>query len=89
MWDAAFGYTRRGGANGTVWQEASIVQLVVCFVRNLLSVPDARATDGSRGDHRSQLREELLFRLDSDHMLELFIMFASETDKVSCLVLPI
>lgn len=62
-------------------QEASLVQLVVCFARNLLSIPDARATDSSRGDHRSRLRDELLFRLDTDHMLELFIMFASESDK--------
>jgi Timeless protein len=59
-----------------------IVQLVVTFFRNLLAVPDARATDGARGDHRTRLRGELLRRLVDDHVLELLLVFAQHTDEV-------
>ena len=35
-------------------QDTLIVQLVVTFIRNLLAIPDARSTSGSRGDHRTR-----------------------------------
>lgn len=58
------------------------MQLVVTFFRNLLAVPDARSTSGSRGDHRTRLRGELLQRLADDHVLELLLVFAQHTDVV-------
>ena len=58
------------------------MQLVVTFFRNLLAVPDARATDGARGDHRTRLRGELLQRFVDDHVLELLLVFAQHTDEV-------
>jgi len=67
-------------------QDALIVQLVVTFFRNLLAVPDARSTSGSRGDHRTRLRGELLQRLADDHVLELLLVFAQHTDVVGCKV---
>jgi Timeless protein len=63
-------------------QDAMIVQLVVTFFRNLLAVPDARSTDGARGDHRTRLRGELLQRFVDDHVLELLLVFAQHTDEV-------
>ncbi len=59
-----------------------MVQLVITFFRNLLAIPDARRTSGSRGDHRTRLRGDLLKRLADDYVLELLLVFAQRTDEV-------
>lgn len=66
-------------------QDAAIVQLVLSFVRNLLAVSDAKATEGAGGDHRSRLRGDLLAALERDHVLELLLTFATFSDTVGML----
>ncbi len=65
-------------------QDSATVQLVLSFVRNLLAVSDAKATEGAGGDHRSRLRGDLLAALDRDHVLELLLTFATFSDMVRC-----
>ncbi len=62
-------------------QDALTVQLVVTFLRNLLAVPDPAPTAGSRGDHKTRARSELLQRLLDEHALELLLIVAQHTDE--------
>ena len=57
------------------------MQLVVTFLRNLLAMPDPAATAGSRGDHKTRARGELLGRLLEGHALELLLIVAQHTDE--------
>ncbi|KAK9830387.1 hypothetical protein WJX72_011470 [[Myrmecia] bisecta] len=57
-------------------KDVLIVQLVIAFIRNLLCVPDRAADAGSKGDHKTRLRQELLERLFEDHVMELLILIA-------------
>ena len=57
------------------------MQLVVTFLRNLLAVPDPPPTAGSRGDHKTRARGELLARLLEEHALELLLIVAQHTDE--------
>ncbi len=57
------------------------MQLVVTFLRNLLAMPDVSATAGSRGDHKTRARGELLQRLLEGHALELLLVVAQHTDE--------
>ena len=65
-------------------QDALTVQLVVTFLRNLLAMPDPAPTAGSRGDHKTRARGELLGRLLEGHALELLLIVAQHTDEVRC-----
>jgi Timeless protein len=66
-------------------EDGLIVQLVIAFVRNLLSVPAVRPTAGSRGSHRTQLKDDLLRRLFDEHVLELLLVVAQHTNEVLAL----
>ena len=57
------------------------MQLVVTFVRNLLAVPTPGPSAGSRGDHKTRLRAELLARLLDESVLELLLVVAQHTDE--------
>jgi len=70
--------------SATCLQDALTVQLVVTFLRNLLAMPDVIATAGSRGDHKTRARGELLQRLLEGHALELLLIVAQHTDEARC-----
>ncbi|KAL0032107.1 hypothetical protein WJX77_005423 [Trebouxia sp. C0004] len=53
-----------------------IVQLIITFIRNLLTIPDRAATAGSGGDHRTRLCQALLIRMFDDNVMELLLVIA-------------
>ena len=84
LWARAVPHPGSAGPSAAAWcwQDALTVQLVLTFVRNLLAVPDRRATESSgKGDHKSRLRQELLARLLDEHVLELLLIVAQHTDE--------
>ncbi|KAK9804992.1 hypothetical protein WJX73_009460 [Symbiochloris irregularis] len=62
-------------------QDALLVQLVITFLRNLLTIPDQDTSAGSRGDHRTRLRQDLLRQLFEDHVMELLMTMAQHADQ--------
>ncbi|KAK9864053.1 hypothetical protein WJX84_001846 [Apatococcus fuscideae] len=57
-------------------EDAMIVQLVIAFLRNLVTLPDPPLTAGSQRENRAHLRARLLQRLLDTHAMELLNLMA-------------
>ncbi|KAK9840302.1 hypothetical protein WJX74_007181 [Apatococcus lobatus] len=62
-------------------EDALIVQLVIAFLRNLVTLPDPPLTPGSQREDRAHLRARLMQRLMDTHALELLNLMAQHVHE--------
>eukprot|EP00884_Botryococcus_braunii_P014003 jgi/Botrbrau1/22603/Bobra.176_1s0033.1 len=62
--------------------DALIVQLVVAFLRNIISIPDKAKGTESSADNRTRMRGQLLQMLAESDVLELLLVLAQHTNQV-------
>ncbi|MEW5299072.1 MAG: hypothetical protein WDW36_002121 [Sanguina aurantia] len=63
-------------------QEASVVQLLLVFVRNLLAIPDAAVARGSSvGYHKTRMQESLLSAMFKENVMELLLLVAEHAKE--------